>query len=624
MKRVNIISNFGPHTGLTHDTYILRGILTAVFDKDVSIACIPHVYPHCEEADLNIFLEVINPSLFSYARKNIWIPNVEWTYKTWIPYLDMVDEIWAKTIECERILKPLTQTPIRFIGWTSIDKVWSDADKKNYSKAFIPVGKNIFRHPKPIFQAYMRIKHSDDKLYSKLPSLHVVYHSEKIDIKVPESISDKVTLYEKVVKEKEYDELLKECGVCICTSFAEGFGHAVNEAMSAGCNLILSPISPYVDNLVGAVQVGCTYAEELNRAEQTDCLGSLVDVKIDSIVNALREYCDTSFKVKRQGSEVMREVYEHRHKSWVESMKILLPQILDVTQPSYELTKVFPKEDELPDVSIITLTRNRKEFMPLAKYCYLIQSYPEDKLEWVIVDDSDEPIEEELMGIQNVTYVRCEPGMTIGTKRNLGIEKAMYDTLVMMDDDDVYPENSVLHRVAMMMKEPHKECAFCTTIPCYDIVQYSSFMNVPPMTLPFSQRMSEASLIFTRKFWEERKFEDIQVAEGDAFIHGRESMCRELSPQEVIVSLVHPKNTSSRKIPKFEEPNGCHYGFNEKLFAVVSEIGELLKTSGQTETCETCVHDESCGCPGDGGDGHHQPQPPLIQSSQQQSTDHPA
>jgi len=55
-------------------------------------------------------------------------------------------------------------------------------------------------------------------------------------------------------------------------------------------------------------------------------------------------------------------------------------------------------------------------------------------------------------------------------------------------------------------------------------------------------------------------------------------MCRELSPQEVIVSLVHSKNTSSRKVPEFKEPNGCHFGFNEKLFAMVSEIGETLKS----------------------------------------------
>ena len=98
-----------------------------------------------------------------------------------------------------------------------------------------------------------------------------------------------------------------------------------------------------------------------------------------------------------------------------------------------------------------------------------------------------------------------------------------------------------------------------------------------------SQRVSEATLVFTRRFWEERKFGDTQISEGDAFIRDREHMCRELSPQEIIVSLVHPKNTSSRKTPEFKEPNGCHFGFNEKLFAMVSEIGETLKTHHATE-----------------------------------------
>jgi len=159
----------------------------------------------------------------------------------------------------------------------------------------------------------------------------------------------------------------------------------------------------------------------------------------------------------------------------------------------------------------------------------------------------------------------------------------MYDYLVMMDDDDVYPNNSILHRIAMLLKSPAKECVFSTTIPCYDIVKYSSSMNVPPMTLNMSERVSEATLGFTRSFWESKKFESTQIGEGNTFIHGREHMCREVSPQEVIVSLIHPKNTSSRKIPEIKEPNGCHYGFNETLFTLVSQIGETLSSECQKE-----------------------------------------
>jgi hypothetical protein len=600
--RVNLISSFGTNTGLSQDVALMRGILTAVFEKDLQLRGVPHMFPHCEEAEVNIFLEVISPSLFSYAKKNIWIPNLEWTYKTWEPYFHMVDEIWVKTREAEDKFKSL-DIPCKYIGWTSIDKVF--AERVNFTKAFVPVGKNIYRNPRPIFQAYLKIAQESEDLYAKLPTLHIPYNPRHMQINVPPTITDKVVLIDRTMKESEYDEILKDCGLCICTSAVEGFGHAINECMSVGMNLILSPIRPFKEDLTSGEAL---FADVLETIDQPNCFGTLVDVTSDSIIRCLKTYVSTSFKQKREKCDMVRALYETRHKEWIANMKTIIASFKDI--PTYELKAVFPNEADLPDISIITITKNRREFMPLAKYCYLLQSYPQDKIEWIIADDGDDPIEDTLFGIPNVTYLKCPSGMTIGQKRNFAISKAMYDVFVMMDDDDVYPENSVLHRVAMMMKDPAKECAFCTTIPCYDIVRYNSFMNVPPITLNMSERVSEATLIFTRKFWEDNKFsDDVNIAEADAFIRGREQMCRELSPQEVIVSLVHPKNSSSRRSPDAKEPNGCHYGFNEKLFALVSEVGvalaEQLNTSGQTASGETC--DESCGCHGD-GDGHPQSQ----------------
>jgi len=590
--KVNIIANFQKNTGLMQDAAILRGILTAVFGDNVQIFRIPHVFPQCDEADYNFFLEVINPSLFSYARKNIWIPNAEWTYKTWAPYLNMIDEIWVKTTEARRIFNEAVdyKKPVKLIGWTSIDKVYNPAtDKKNYSKAILPVGKNIYRNPKPVFQAYMRIKEQDPTLYSKLPELHLVYSPNHIGLKVPTEIEEKVIVHAGVLKESDYDELLKECGLCICISATEGFGHAVNEAMSAGCTMILSPIAPFKEDLVGDPQVGTWYGEILETVDQPDCLGVLVDTTVASIMTALKEYCSATFHDKKAGSLTSRTIYEHNHAKWVETMKATLKESLPIELTPYSLKDVFPKEEDLPDVSVLCITKDRRIFMPILKYSYMVQSYPEDKLELVIVDDGDDPIEDTLIGVPNVKYVRCEPGMTISQKRNLAVKSAMYDILVNMDDDDVYPNNSVLHRVAMLLKEPAKQCGFCTTIPCYDITKFSSFMNVPPITLEMSERVSEATLVFTRAFWEENQFDDmVHIGEGNAFIRGREQMCRELSPQDVIVSLVHPKNTSSRKLPEMKESNGCHWGFNENLFAMVTQIGEALNTSGQKESGETC------------------------------------
>ena len=566
--RVNIVGNHRKDTGVSQDVHILHGLIVHVFGKDTEIRHIPHYWPQSPEAEVNFFIEVINPSLFTYAAKNIWIPNPEWCYKTWEPYAKMVDEIWVKTHEAQ---KDFAEWGIqaKYIGWTSIDKVFSE--KKNYHKAIVPVGKNIWRNPKPIIQAYMKVKQCDTALYNQLPELHIVHDPRAIRLPaIPEEFEKKIKLHSEVLKEKEYDELLQECGLCICMSAAEGFGHAVNEAMSAGSILMLSPINAFRELANEVLWVSNSKA-----VPHPQCLGTLEDVDIDSIIDALAVYSAASFSWKTYRSKIVRAEYEDRHKRFIDLMTETLTNTLsDIEQ--YSLEKKLPKEDDLPSVSVITITRDRRAFIPLAKYCFIAQSYPENKLEWVIVDDGTDQIKDLVTDIPNVKYVLVDEPMTIGAKRNLAVENASHDILVIMDDDDVYPNNSILSRVAHMLAEPRKECLFSTTIPCYEIHEKKSFMNVPPITLPMSERVSEATLCFTRNFWEAGKFSDIQIAEGNAFIRGREQMCRELSPQDVIVSLSHKKTTSSRKPPTGMEQNGCHYGFADELFTLVSEIGEQL------------------------------------------------
>ena len=569
--RVNIIGNHRKGTGVSQDVQILHGLIAHVLGKETQIRHVPHYYPQCPEAEVNFFIEVINPSLFTYAAKNIWIPNPEWTYKTWEPYAKKVDEIWVKTHEAEKLFAGWGVTT-RYIGWTSIDKVMPE--KKNYWKAIVPVGKNIWRNPRPIIQVYMAIRRKDPSLYKALPTLHIVHDPQAVPLPpISAEFQEKIKLIPGPIPEKEYDELLQECGLCICFSAAEGFGHAVNEAMSAGCIPMLSPIDPFRE-----LSKEVMWVSNSKMTANPQCLGNLEDIDLESVVDTLLIYCTSEFHWKKQTSERVRAEYEARHKKFVELMtETLTNTFSDVSEHSVE--KLLPKEDDLPSVSVITITKDRRTFIPLAKYCFLAQSYPESKLEWVIVDDGNDQIKDLVSDLPNVTYVLCderEGGWTIGAKRNLGVERAKHDVLVMMDDDDVYPNNSLLTRVAMMFAgpKPH-ECVFSTTIPCYDIHETKSFMNVPPMVLAQADRVSEATLCFTRDFWKNRQFPDQQIAEAGAFIRGREQMCREVSPQDVIVSLTHKKTTSSRKAPA-GEPNGCHYGFADELFTLVSEIANAI------------------------------------------------
>lgn len=561
--KVNIIGNHKKNTGVSQDVSILHGLLAHVFGQEIEIRHIPHYYPSCPQANVNVFIEVINPALFLYAAKNIWIPNPEWTYSTWEPYSRMVDEIWVKTREAERLFLEWTHN-VYYIGWTSIDKGMSDS--KNYGKAIVPVGKNIWRNPRTILQAYTWIHSRDPSLYALLPELHVVHSPEHVQIApVPSQVQDKIIFHSEVIPEKEYDELLQECGLCICISAAEGFGHAVNEAMSTGCVLMLSPIDAFLE----IAPPNSLWVSELSRISHTQCLGELYGIDGRSLVDALRLYAQGGHT-----SATGRDLYEKRHQEFIVRMSNRLRESLEGI-PEYSLEGILPKEDKMPKVSVITITRDRRVFIPLAKYSFMAQAYPEEKLEWVIVDDGNDQIKDLVSDLPNVRYILCDKPMSIGAKRNLAVASASHDILVMLDDDDIYPNNSILTRVAYLLAEPKKEAVFCTTIPCFDIHEKKSFMNVPPTPLRMCERVSEATLCFTREFWNKQGFPDQQIAEGNAFIHGREEMCRDVSPQDVIVSLVHSKNTSSRKAP-VGESNGCHYGLSDELFTLVSEIAEAL------------------------------------------------
>lgn len=566
--RVNLIGTATPLTGLAQDTSILHALFAHVLGPESQIRHVPHFQPYAPEAEVNVFIEVINPAMFPFAAVNIWVPNPEWTYQNWFPYVAMVDQIWVKTREAVDMFKAIPGcAPVHYVGWTSIDKKYNP--EKDYTKGIVPVGRNIWRHPKPLVQAYMRIQQQKPAMYAELPALTIVHSPTHVKIApMPEVVADKLTLVSEVMKEEDYDALMKESGLAVCLSVAEGFGHAVNEAMSSGCVLLLSPITPFLELTKTAM-----WTSTSKSVPHPQCMGKLEDTDVESVMDALECYVKTTKEDLRTISDNSRKQYEDRHAEFVERLAKRIDTLKGT--PHYALQEHLPKEEELPCISIITLTRDRRSFIPLLKYCRVAQSYPEAKVEWVIVDDGTDPIKDLITDMPNVKYILVDTPLTIGAKRNLAVEYATHDVLVMMDDDDVYPTNSVLKRVAHMLAEPRKECLFSTVLPCYEIHKHVSFMNVPPATLPMSQRVSEATLCFTRAFWKAQPFPDIQVAEGDAFIRGREHMCRELSPQDVIVSLVHKKNTSARK-PPVSETNGCHYGFTDELFTLISEIAGAI------------------------------------------------
>jgi glycosyltransferase involved in cell wall biosynthesis len=107
-----------------------------------------------------------------------------------------------------------------------------------------------------------------------------------------------------------------------------------------------------------------------------------------------------------------------------------------------------------PFVSILTPTYNRRAFIPYLIACIKDQTYPKERMEWVVFDDGSDLIEDLLkpeFQTMNIQYIRSETKLSIGAKRNRLHAAARGEILVCMDDDDYYPPERVNHAVMTLV-----------------------------------------------------------------------------------------------------------------------------------------------------------------------------
>lgn len=253
--------------------------------------------------------------------------------------------------------------------------------------------------------------------------------------------------------------------------------------------------------------------------------------------------------------------------------------------------------EDCPPISIITPTYNRRDMIDIAFHNLMSTDYPHDKIEWVVVEDNEDSSKmasDKFMSFQvncptiKVKYIPLTGRISVGEKRDIAIEYSSNDIILFMDDDDHYPVTSFRRRVAWLLKGPRSQSiACCTTIALYDLKRGVSAVNVPPMNLPLGKRISEATLTFKKSAWTERKFGDVVMAEGDAWITDREDQVIELMPQQIIIAFTHDKNLSSRRIPPVDAGVGCFWGFPKEYLIFIHKLAgvqvEDTSSSGKSK-----------------------------------------
>ena len=74
-------------------------------------------------------------------------------------------------------------------------------------------------------------------------------------------------------------------------------------------------------------------------------------------------------------------------------------------------------------------------------------------MEWIIIDDGEDCVEDLFKNVEGVKYFRYEEKLKLGKKRNIMHEKCKGDIIVYMDDDDYYPPDRITHAVRKLMSK---------------------------------------------------------------------------------------------------------------------------------------------------------------------------
>jgi len=559
--KATILYNKSNTFGLQQDSLLLQRLLDS---QGIKVRVADPLEPQ-GPCDIAIHLEVPVYAAACLAAYNVFVVNPEWWEEAWNSYLPRANLLIFKcNSDKERFLaERQVNTPSIVLSWTT--PITSFPNVPMTKKALWLLGgskskREAALHVIPLWK-------------SEWPELHV-YTTSSLDVNTPEN----VRLHVKDLNDAERRHLQSESSCHLIFSSSESLGLSALEGESAGAFLIGNSLPTYVELFANSPDVTLTQSTLVpNKAGMKDTFETL------SLNDVMEKYLSSDSKETRVRQ---KEVSKLRNENFHLQASCVFKNILFDSSP---ISKIL-QDDELPHISVVTLLYNRRKFVDMAIHNLLITDYPKEKIEWVVVEDSD--ITEEQAADKVIKFGRESSPLsvsyipvpstkkiknTIGSKRNVGIKRSQHDIILFMDDDDHYPPSSFRRRVSTLLTHSWKPKAVaCTTIACYDLIKGTSAVNTPPWNLPLKQRISEATFVFYKSWWNEKGFPDTNVAEGEAFLDGREGDLVELPPQQIIVAMSHSQNSTSRRIPP--GPSGkpsCFWGFPKEFLKWIHGLVDI-------------------------------------------------
>jgi hypothetical protein len=585
---VTILYNKANTFGLSEDAMVLERLLQWLSNKLNLTLMKPRIADIREplvHSDIQIHLEIPVYGAIPWAHTNLFLVNPDHWSSAYYDYVPAFDGLLFRDPESTASFKEdfeqkgISAQHLYYLPWCSSLKS-KDLIQENHPKDgfvfFIGASKHKYEYIKELLPNWQE---SD-------PGLTIYTVQQDMASELHKMAPANVFVICKDMDMPTRTKIMSQFRGHLVVSQAEGFGYTAAHAEMVGAFTIMNSL-PVFRSMYSTEVAWLSNRMENKKAHPTKNIRS----ELDQAFALFRASDPKKVRAARQAEGL------HRFTALCEASSPLFQNIYQLIlsrRPSKGVFHCPPllQVADCPPISVITPTYNRKKLIDIAFHNLLATDYPQEKIEWIVIEDNEKMPHmagEKVMNFQlqapkmKIKYMPIEGRMSIGQKRNLAIEQATNEIILFMDDDDHYPSTSFRRRVAWLTKgtmrgASQQAIAGCTTIALYDLNKGISAVNVPPLDIACSQRISEATLTFYKSVWEERKFPDISVSEGEGWLEGRIDRFIEIPPQQIIVAFSHGANQTSRRIPPTDQPPSCFWGFpKEYLIFIHGLVGVQLE-----------------------------------------------
>ena len=252
--------------GLTKDSLLLEEAIRA--------AGLPHSIGHADHkgrplrerlfrtrrARIAIHIERVYPAWYSAADIHYLLPNQERFPRRHLGRLRHVDLVLCKRRHAADVFSKEGAKTI-FLGFTSEDRA-SATTPKDRDRFVHIAGASTLKGTEAVLAAW--------RAHPEWPELTLVISARL----APSSVPDNVRLISEYLSDEEMRTLQNACGIHLCPSQAEGWGHYVVEAMSTGA-VVITTDAPPMNELVDAqsgllVEVASSTPRHLGTCFQVD------------------------------------------------------------------------------------------------------------------------------------------------------------------------------------------------------------------------------------------------------------------------------------------------------------------------------------------------------------------